>query len=92
MSMIRAVAVGVGHYLPQRVVSNKEFQKKIETSDEWIKSRSGIERRHFAANGELCGERQLLRVLATADMDLDSGVLRGPDVEGLHMLIRCDHG
>ncbi len=48
----RAVVKGVGHYLPQRVVENSEFEKSVETSDEWIKSRSGIERRHFAAPGE----------------------------------------
>ncbi|MEM6825394.1 MAG: beta-ketoacyl-ACP synthase III [Pseudomonadota bacterium] len=48
----RAVVRGVGHYLPERVVPNAEFEQSIETSDEWIKSRSGIERRHFAADGE----------------------------------------
>lgn len=49
---IRAVVVGVGHYLPERVVPNAEFEQTIETSDEWIKSRSGVERRHFAAEGQ----------------------------------------
>jgi 3-oxoacyl-[acyl-carrier-protein] synthase-3 len=49
---IRAVVVGVGHYLPERMVPNAEFEQTIETSDEWIKSRSGIERRHFAAEGQ----------------------------------------
>ena len=49
---IRAVVKGVGHYLPQRVVSNSEFEALVETSDEWIRSRSGIERRHFAAEGQ----------------------------------------
>ncbi len=48
----RAVVRGVGHYLPERVVPNSWFEDQIETSDEWIKSRSGIERRHFAAEGE----------------------------------------
>jgi hypothetical protein len=48
----RAVAVGVGHYLPERVVENAEFEATLDTSDEWIRSRSGIERRHFAAEGE----------------------------------------
>jgi 3-oxoacyl-[acyl-carrier-protein] synthase-3 len=42
----------VGHYLPERVVPNSEFEAVIETSDAWIRSRSGIERRHFAAEGE----------------------------------------
>ena len=45
----RAVVIGVGHYLPDRVVPNAEFEKMLDTTDEWIKSRSGIERRHFAA-------------------------------------------
>ncbi|MCU0816736.1 MAG: ketoacyl-ACP synthase III [Cypionkella sp.] len=49
---IRAVVRGVGHYLPARVVPNAEMESLVETSDEWIRSRSGIERRHFAAEGE----------------------------------------
>jgi 3-oxoacyl-[acyl-carrier-protein] synthase III len=52
----RAVVKGVGHYLPARVVPNAEFAARIDTSDEWIKSRSGIERRHFAAEGELTSD------------------------------------
>ena len=49
---LRAVVRGVGHYLPERVVPNSEFVNWIDTSDEWIRTRSGIERRHFAADGE----------------------------------------
>lgn len=48
----RAVVTGVGHYLPDRVVPNSEFEATLDTTDEWIRSRSGIERRHFAAEGE----------------------------------------
>ncbi|WP_114962682.1 beta-ketoacyl-ACP synthase III [Tritonibacter mobilis] len=48
----RAVVIGAGHYLPERIVENAEFEATLETSDEWIRSRSGIERRHFAAEGE----------------------------------------
>jgi 3-oxoacyl-[acyl-carrier-protein] synthase-3 len=48
----RAVVRGVGHYLPDRIVPNAEFEALVETSDEWIRSRSGIERRHFAAEGQ----------------------------------------
>ncbi|SFR04351.1 3-oxoacyl-[acyl-carrier-protein] synthase III [Poseidonocella sedimentorum] len=43
---------GVGHYLPDRIVPNSEFETRLDTSDEWIRSRSGIERRHFAADHE----------------------------------------
>lgn len=46
---LRAVVRGVGHYLPARVVENAEFEATIDTTDEWIRSRSGIERRHFAS-------------------------------------------
>ena len=48
----RAVVIGAGHYLPERIVENAEFEGKIDTSDEWIRSRSGIERRHFVGEGE----------------------------------------
>jgi len=46
---LRAVVKGCGHYLPERVVENAEFEKTLETDDAWIRARSGIERRHFAA-------------------------------------------
>ncbi len=49
---IRAVVRGVGHYLPDRVVPNAELEALVDTTDEWIKVRSGIERRHFAAEGQ----------------------------------------
>ena len=49
---IRAMVTGVGHYLPERVVPNAEFAERLETSNEWIRERTGIERRHFAAPGE----------------------------------------
>ncbi|MBO9408723.1 ketoacyl-ACP synthase III [Shimia sp. R9_1] len=48
----RAVVLGIGHYLPERVVPNAEFEKTLDTTDEWIRTRSGIERRHFAADGQ----------------------------------------
>ena len=47
---IRAVVRGAGHYLPARVVENAEFEATLDTTDEWIRSRSGIERRHFATD------------------------------------------
>ena len=48
----RAVVIGSGHYLPERVVPNSEFETTLDTTDEWIQSRSGIKRRHFAAPDE----------------------------------------
>lgn len=53
---LRATVTGVGHYLPSRVVPNAEFEKTLDTSDEWIRTRSGIERRHFAAEDEFTSD------------------------------------
>ncbi|WP_028029951.1 beta-ketoacyl-ACP synthase III [Gemmobacter nectariphilus] len=71
---IRAVVRGVGHYLPERVVPNSEFEATIDTSDEWIRSRSGIERRHFAAEGQTTSDlaiRAAQAALADAGMSAD---------------------
>src|SRR4026207_217221 len=43
---------GTGKYLPERVLTNADLEKMVETTDEWIKSRTGIERRHIAADDE----------------------------------------
>ena len=50
--MIRSVVQGCGAYLPERVVTNEELARKMETSDEWIQQRTGIKQRHIAADGE----------------------------------------
>jgi 3-oxoacyl-[acyl-carrier-protein] synthase III len=71
---IRAVVKGVGHYLPERVVPNSEFEATLETSDEWIRSRSGIERRHFAAEGQTTSDlasRAARAALADAGLSAD---------------------
>lgn len=69
---LRAVVKGVGHYLPDRVVPNSEFEQKIETSDEWIRSRTGIEQRHFVAEGQTTTDiasRAARAALADAGLD-----------------------
>ncbi len=48
----RAVVQGAGHYLPEREIPNSWFENKLDTSDEWIRARTGIESRRFAAEGE----------------------------------------
>ncbi len=81
MSMTRAVARGCGHYLPERIVENAEFAATLETSDEWIRARTGIERRHFAAPGEATSDLAIhaaRRALAAAGLtgaDIDAIVL-----------------
>ena len=56
MTILRAVPVGIGHYLPKKVVENDYFETFLDTSDNWIKSRNGIERRHFAEDNELTSD------------------------------------
>ncbi|MDE8348111.1 MAG: ketoacyl-ACP synthase III [Acidocella sp.] len=48
----RAVLTGVGHYLPEKIVSNAEMAERIDTSDDWITERTGIKQRHFSAPHE----------------------------------------
>lgn len=59
MPTIRAVPIGVGHYLPKRMVTNSELAQTVDTSDEWIKTRTGIESRHFASDGEFTSDLAL---------------------------------
>lgn len=69
----RAVVRGVGHYLPERVVPNTEFERTLETSDEWIRARTGIERRHFAAKDEMTSDLAVRAAeTALADAGLDA--------------------
>ena len=71
---MRAVPVGVGHHLPDRVVPNSEFEDFLDTSDSWIRSRTGIEARRFAAKGELTSDLAVLAARnALADAGLDAG-------------------
>ena len=53
---IRAVVAGCGSYLPERVMTNEEITQKVDTSDEWIRERTGIRERHVAADGELTSD------------------------------------
>jgi len=44
--------IGIGSYVPEKVVTNKDFEKMVDTTDEWIFERTGIRARHFSAEGE----------------------------------------
>ncbi|USO01343.1 MAG: ketoacyl-ACP synthase III [Alphaproteobacteria bacterium] len=49
---MRAVIRGCGHYLPEKILTNDDMSRIVDTSDAWIFSRTGIRQRHFAAEGE----------------------------------------
>ncbi len=79
--MRRSLIAGCGSYLPERIVTNDELAKRVDTSDEWIAERTGIRQRHVAAEGEFTSHlatRAAERALAAANLpisDLDLIVL-----------------
>ncbi len=83
-----AKIVATGSYLPDQVVTNADLNTSIETSDEWIVSRTGIEARHVAAPGEMTSDlalrasRQAMRAggFSPADIDLIVVATTTPDM------------
>jgi 3-oxoacyl-[acyl-carrier-protein] synthase-3 len=57
--MIHSRITGTGSYLPEKLVTNRELESMVETSDEWIVSRTGIRERHIAAEGEFTSDLAL---------------------------------
>jgi 3-oxoacyl-[acyl-carrier-protein] synthase-3 len=53
VAFIRSVIRGVGAHLPKRIVTNEDLARRVDTSDAWIKERTGIEQRHIAEDAEL---------------------------------------
>jgi 3-oxoacyl-[acyl-carrier-protein] synthase III len=56
VSTLRSIVRGVGSYLPERIITNEELSRTIDTSDEWIQQRVGIKQRHVAAEGEFTSD------------------------------------
>ncbi|MCX6136932.1 MAG: ketoacyl-ACP synthase III [Ignavibacteriales bacterium] len=79
MATTHAYISAVGHYVPEKVLSNADLEKMVNTSDEWIRSRTGISERHILDNG--------------ATSDLAAGALkaalanRGMDASELDIII-----
>ncbi len=80
--------IGIGSYAPEKIVTNKDLEKIVETSDEWIVSRTGIKQRHIVEPGvatsslaALAAERALLDAGVTADeIDLIIVATATPDM------------
>ena len=77
--MRRSVVRGTGHYLPSRVVENSFFEQTLDTTDEWIRTRTGIERRHFAAEDEYTSDL----ALAAARDALDRAGMTADDIDAI---------
>jgi 3-oxoacyl-[acyl-carrier-protein] synthase-3 len=74
---IHSRIVGTGSYLPEKVLTNADLEKMVDTNDEWIVSRSGIRERHIAAEGETTGDL----AFHAATRALEAAGLAAADVE-----------
>ncbi|OYY07939.1 MAG: 3-oxoacyl-ACP synthase [Rhizobiales bacterium 35-68-8] len=75
MNAIRSVVRGIGSYLPEKVVTNAELSRRLDTSDEWIVQRTGICQRHVAADGQATSALARIaaeRALADAGLGADA--------------------
>ena len=69
--MLRSAIIGTGAYLPEKVLTNDDLAEIVDTSDEWIRTRTGIRQRHIAADGELTSD---LAVQAARNALADAGL------------------
>ena len=77
MSVLRSVVTGVGGYLPENIVTNEDLSKIVDTSDEWIRERTGIRQRHRAADDQAVSDlaveaaKQALEAAGKTAADVD---------------------
>ena len=77
MSKLRSVVLGVGGYLPEKILTNDDLAKMVDTSDAWIRQRTGIAQRHIAADGELTSDL----AAAAARVALDRAGIPASDID-----------
>jgi 3-oxoacyl-[acyl-carrier-protein] synthase-3 len=77
MSMIRSRIVGVGAYLPDRVLTNEELARQVDTTDAWITERTGIRQRHIADPSQSTSDL----AIAAAERALASAKMTGNDID-----------
>ena len=75
--MIYSRIAGTGGYLPENVVTNQDLEKKMDTSDEWIRERTGIRQRHIVADGETCSDM----ALAAAHQAMEMAEIEASDID-----------
>lgn len=77
--MFRAKIISTGYYLPSRVLTNKDLEKIVDTSDEWITSRTGIKERRIAADGQASSDLGI----EAARMAMDKGGIKPADIDAV---------
>lgn len=68
MTAIKTAIIGTGAYAPAKVLTNKDLEKLVETSDEWIVERTGIRERHVAADDEVTSDMALKASIRALEM------------------------
>ena len=66
--------VGYGSYLPEKIMTNKDFEKIMDTTEEWIVQRTGMQERHFSKDDETVADMGLIaaqRALENAKLSID---------------------
>jgi len=74
---VRSVILGCGAYLPERILTNNDLARMVDTSDDWITERTGIKQRHIAAEGELTSDM----AVAAAEQALERAGRRAQDID-----------
>ncbi|MGH7754619.1 MAG: 3-oxoacyl-ACP synthase, partial [Gemmatimonadales bacterium] len=88
--------VGSAHYVPAKVLSNHDLEKMLDTSDDWIRERTGIRERHVAAPGESltsmakCAASRLFQETGTGPEDIDALVVATASWDRLLPSAACD--
>lgn len=85
--MTQSILRGVGSYLPEKIITNKDLEETIDTTDEWIKERTGISQRHVAAQNEYTSDLAVIAAksalsnakMSTQDIDLIIVATTTPD-------------
>ena len=77
--IIRSVIRGTGSYLPEKILTNKEMESLVDTTDEWIVQRTGIHQRHVAAKNQTTADM----AIEAARRAVEAAGLTGADIDGV---------
>ncbi|MEC3606609.1 beta-ketoacyl-ACP synthase III [Bacillus glycinifermentans] len=74
---MKAGIIGIGRYIPEKVLTNSDLEKMVETSDEWIRTRTGIEERRIAAEDEMSSDM----AVAAAEKAMEDANIKAEDLD-----------
>ena len=72
--MTHSKIIGTGSYLPEKILTNQDLESIVDTNDSWIRTRTGIEQRHIAADNEMASDLAVnacLKAIESADISID---------------------